>query len=397
MSDFKPSDFIPYSRQLIEDDDIAAVVAALRSDYLTTGPQVDAYEEAFAAACGARYAVAVASGTAGLHLACMAAGVGPGSECITTPITFVATANAAIYCGSTPVFADVCEDTINIDPSAVERRLSPRTEALLPVHFAGHACDMPALHRIAEAHGLMMIEDACHALGASTPEGPVGACLHSDMTVFSTHPVKAIATGEGGVVTTNRPALNDRLRLLRTHGITRAPHQMARDEGGWYYEMQELGFNYRISDIQCALGLSQLHKLERFIARRRQVAARYREELTSVPGLILPTERPGHASAWHLFAVRFTAPPQTARRNAYDRLRAAGLGVNVHYRPVYLQPYYQARYGDQSGACPIAERYYEQAVSIPLHAGMTDDQVERVIAAVRAVASELSQPASVAA
>jgi UDP-4-amino-4,6-dideoxy-N-acetyl-beta-L-altrosamine transaminase len=383
------TDFIPYSRQQIDDDDIAAVVASLRSDYLTTGPRVDTYEEAFAATCGARYAVAVSSGTAGLHLACIAAGIGPGSECITTPITFVATTNAALYCGGTPVFADVCDDTVNLDPEMVRERLTPRSEALFPVHFAGHPCDMQALHEIAAARGLMMIEDACHALGATTPDGIVGDCRYSDMTVFSTHPVKAIATGEGGVITTNSPALNDRLRKLRTHGITRDPRQMANDLGGWYYEMQELGYNYRLSDIQCALGQNQLTKLGKFIARRREIAQRYRDALDGIPGILLPTERSGYGSAWHLFVIRFTAPIPDIRRAAFDLLRAAGLGVNVHYLPVYLQPYYCSQFGDRSGLCPNAERYYDQAISIPLHAGMSDADVERVIATVRSVATSL--------
>ena len=381
---------IPYSRQTIDEDDIQAVADSLRSDWLTTGPCVDAFEQAFAARVGARYAVAVSSGTAGLHLACLAANVGPGSECVTSPITFAATANAALYCDSRPVFADVCPDTINIDPAQVEKRISPRTRALLPVHFAGHACDMDALGELARRHNLVVIEDACHALGASTPDGTVGDCAHSDMTVFSTHAVKAIATGEGGVVTTNDPALHERLRLLRSHGITRDPDRLLDDEGGWYYEMQGLGFNYRIADAACALGHSQLKKLDGFIARRREIAARYNRVFAAVPGLRVPVERPGHRSAYHLYAIRFAGATSDARRQAFDRLRAAGLGVNVHYLPVYRQPYYRDTLGYPQETCPHAEAYYREAVSIPLYPTLTEAHIQTVIEAVQRVACELN-------
>ncbi|HZO91663.1 MAG TPA: UDP-4-amino-4,6-dideoxy-N-acetyl-beta-L-altrosamine transaminase [Chthonomonadaceae bacterium] len=385
------NDFIHYGRQWIDEDDIEAVVEALRSDWLTTGPRVEAFEEAFAAAVGARYAVAVSSGTAALHLACLAAGIGPGSEAITSPITFVATANAPLYCGSQPVFADVCGDTVNLDPEQAQARLTFRTSALLPVHFGGHACDMPVLRAIADRHGLAVIEDACHALGAQTPEGIVGDCRYSDMTVFSMHPVKAIATGEGGMITTNRPALNDRLRLLRSHGITRAPERLTCEEGGWYYEMQALGYNYRLSDIQCALGHSQLKKLATFITRRREIAARYTAAFADLPDLRLPVERAGHRSAWHLYVVRFPGIQAGARRWVFDRLRAANLGVNVHYIPVYRQPYYRDNFPFPPGLCPNAERYYREAITLPLYPGMTDAQVEYVIATVRRVALELQE------
>jgi perosamine synthetase len=377
---------IPYSRQTIDDDDIQAVADALRSDWLTTGPQVDAFEQAFAAQVSARYAVAVSSGTAGLHLACLAANIGPGSECITSPITFAATANAALYCGSRPVFADVCPDTVNIDPVQVEKLLSPCTRALLPVHFAGHACDMDALGEIARRRHLTVIEDACHALGAITPDGTVGNCRHSDMTVFSTHAVKAIATGEGGMVTTNSPELNERLRLLRSHGITRDPDRLLDNEGGWHYEMQELGFNYRIADAACALGHSQLKKLNGFIARRRSIAAQYDRAFASLPGICVPVERSGHQSAYHLYVIRFAGATSALRREAFDRLRAAGLGVNVHYIPVYRQPYYRDTLGYAQDTCACAEAYYREAVSIPLYPSMTDAQVQTVIAAVQRVA-----------
>ena len=381
---------IPYSRQFIDDDDIQAVTDALRSDWLTTGPRVDAFEQAFAAAVGARYAVAVSNGTAGLHLACLAAEIGPGTECVTTPITFAATANAALYVGSRPVFADVSLDTVNLAPAQAALCITPRTRALLPVHFAGHACDMPALYSLAQTHGLTIIEDACHALGATTPHGTVGDCRYSDMTVFSTHAVKAIATGEGGVVTTNSPLLNEKLRLLRSHGITRDPQRLLADEGGWHYEMQELGFNYRMSDINCALGQSQLKKLTGFIARRRELAARYDAAFASVPNLRPLAQRPGHASAYHLYVVRFTGASVEARLWAFERLRGAGLGVNVHYIPVYRHPYYRDTLGYPQNACPNAEVYYREAISIPLYPTLTDAQAETVIAAVQRVACELS-------
>jgi perosamine synthetase len=385
------NDFIPYSRQWIDEDDVQAVVDALRSDWLTTGPRIGTFEEAFAASVGARYAVAVSSGTAALHLACLAAGVGPGSEAITSPITFVATANAPLYCGSQPVFADVCDDTINLDPEQAQARVNARTAALLPVHFAGHACDMPVLRSIADRHGLAVIEDACHALGAQTPEGTVGDCRYSDMTVFSTHAVKALATGEGGVITTNRAALNERLRLLRSHGVTRAPERLTCEEGGWYYEMQALGFNYRITDVQCALGLSQLRKLATFIMRRREIAARYNAAFADLPNIRLPWERDGHRSAWHLYVIRFPGVSAGTRRWLFDTLRAANLGVNVHYLPVYRQPYYRDNFGFSPGLCPNAERYYREAITLPLYPMMTDAQVETVIATVRRVALELSE------
>ena len=342
------------------------------------------------AAVGAKYAVAVANGTAGLHLACLAADIGPGTECITTPITFAATANAALYVGSRPVFADVSSDTANLAPAQVVWNITPRTRALLPVHFAGHACDMPALHRIAQTHGLAVIEDACHALGATTPQGTVGDCCYSDMTVFSTHAVKAIATGEGGVVTTNNSRLNERLRLLRSHGITRDPQKLIEDAGGWYYEMQDLGYNYRLSDINCALGHSQLKKLPDFISRRREIAARYDAAFASIPCLRPLAQRPGHASAYHLYVIRFVGASLEARRWAFERLRAAGLGVNVHYIPVYRQPYYRDTLGYPQNACPNAEAYYREAVSLPLYPDLTDAQAEFVIATVQQAACELS-------
>lgn len=382
---------IPYSRQTIDEDDVAAVADALRSDWLTTGPRVDAFEAAIAAHVGARYAVAVSSGTAGLHLACLAANIGPDTECITSPITFAATANAALYCGSRPVFADICPDTVNIDPDQVQRLISPQTRALLPVHFAGHACDMEPLGALAKQHNLTIIEDACHALGARTPSGVVGDCRHSDMTIFSTHAVKAIATGEGGVVTTNNPAMYSRLRLLRSHGITRDPHSLQDPEenGGWYYEMQVLGFNYRIGDAACALGHSQLKKLNGFIARRREIAAAYDRAFASLPGLRVLAERPGHSSAYHLYVIRFTGATDSLRRHIFDQLRSAGLGVNVHYLPVYRHPYYRDTLGYASNLCPHAETYYREAVSIPLYPAMTDAQVATVITAVQRVAEDL--------
>lgn len=386
---------IPYSRQWIDEEDVEAVVSALRSDFLTTGPQIEAYEEAFAATCGARYAVAVSSGTAALHLACLAAEIPPGSEVITSPITFVATANAPIYCGSAPVFADVCADTINIDPEQVQARITPRTRAILPVHFAGHACDMPVLRSIADRHGLMVIEDACHALGAETPDGGrAGDCRYSELTVFSTHPVKAIATGEGGVITTNSPDLNDRLRRLRAHGITRETGHMTRYDGPWFYQMLELGYNYRITDIQCALGRSQLRRLSTFLARRREIAARYTRAFADLSQLQLPAERPGHRSAWHLYVIRFREAGTMARRHLFERLRAVGLGVNVHYIPVYWHPFYQERFGYPVGTCPEAERYYREAVTLPLYPSMTDAQVDYVIQKVREAVIEVTSPHS---
>ncbi|HEY9900173.1 MAG TPA: UDP-4-amino-4,6-dideoxy-N-acetyl-beta-L-altrosamine transaminase [Pantanalinema sp.] len=382
---------IPYGRQWISEQDIAAVVEALRSDWLTQGPLVARFEEALAEKVGARYAVAVANGTAALHLAALAAGFGAGDEVITTPNTFVASANCVLYAGARPVLADIDPQTYCIDPVAVRARLTPATRGLIPVHFAGQPCDMAALGAIAREHGLTVIEDAAHAIGATYQVDGVtyrvGSCAHSAMTIFSFHPVKHVTTGEGGAITTNDPALYQKLVQLRTHGITRNPERLTRNEGPWYYEMQELGFNYRLTDFQCALGLQQLKRLDDFVARRRAIAAAYDQAFGAESELIVPFERPDASSSYHLYVVQFRTAD---RRKAFERLRELGLGVNVHYIPVHLQPYYARELGCRPGDYPQAEAYYGRAVSLPMYPGMSDEEVARVIALVRQTVRELA-------
>ncbi len=383
--------FLPYGRQDIDEADIAAVVEVLKSDWLTQGPTGERFEKAFAEFCGARFAVAVSSGTAALHLAALAAGFGPGDEVVTSPITFVATANAVVYTGARPVFADIDPDTANLDPGAAAARITPRTRALMPVHFAGQPADMAAFSRLAEKNRLTIIEDAAHALGATYEvDGrtfKVGSCAHSRMTIFSCHPVKHIATGEGGVITTNDKDLAERLKRLRTHGITRNPELLTRSEGPWYYEMQELGFNYRLTDIQAALGLSQLKKADRFIARRRALAARYNEAFGDIPAIMPLVQKNGTDSSWHLYVIRIRG---LERRAFFTALRAAGLGVNVHYIPVHLQPWYRKNLGSGPGALPVAETYYREAVSLPLFPALSDAESERVVETVRETARRLA-------
>lgn len=377
---------LPYGRQTITDADIAAVVDVLRSDWITTGPKVGEFEEAFAATVGARCAVAFSSGTAALHGAVFAAGLGPGDEAVTTPMTFCATANVVLHQGATPVFADVCRDTLNIDPRAIERRVTPRTKAIVAVDFAGHPADLDALTELADRHRLVLIEDACHALGARYRGRRVGSIAR--LTCFSFHPVKHLTTAEGGMVTTDDPELAERLRRFRNHGIESGARER-QASGEWRYEMTALGYNYRLSDIACALGLSQLPRLEANVARRREIAAVYGRALAGLPGLELPSVHADVEPSWHLYPVRVRATDETLRTRVFRALRAEGLGVNVHYMPVHLHPYYRARFGSREGDHPIAEDAYAQLISLPMFHGMTDRDVEDVVAAVTKVAAEL--------
>lgn len=374
---------IPYGRQTIEEDDIAAVVDALRSDYLTQGPRIAAFEKAVADACEAPFAVAFSSGTAALHGAALAAGLGAGDELVTSAITFAASANCAAYVGATPRFADIEATTWNVSPETVAAVAGERTRAVVPVHFAG----LPApVAEIRQALGpdVVIIEDAAHAIGARQHDEPVGACRHSDMAVFSFHPVKTVTSGEGGVVTTRDEELFHRLQDARTHGIIKSVDRLARpDEGGWYMEQQSLGFNYRITDLQCALGITQMRKLDRFIARRNEIAARYRELLGDVDELILaPEPGPGRVHGRHLYVVRHRAGHE-ARRRLYDGLREQAIYAQVHYLPVYLHPWYQETYGYRPGLCPAAEEYYAGCLSLPCYPTLSDAEQDMVAAAVR--------------
>jgi perosamine synthetase len=368
---------LPYGRQSISEDDIQAVVDVLRSDWLTTGPKVAEFEEAVAAWVGAKYAVAFSSGTAALHGAAFAAGLKPGDEAITSPLTFAATANCVLYQGARPVFADVSPDTLNLDPDRFAERITPSTRAVLPVDYAGHPADLDPILALAERHGLTVIEDACHALGAEYKGRRTGCVAH--MSVFSFHPVKHVATGEGGMVTTNRADLAESLRRFRNHGISSDARQR-HAAGQWHYEMVLLGFNYRLTDVACALGLSQLKKLEANLARRRQIAARYTAAFRNLRGVVAPTVRPNVNPAWHLYPVRVNpALLHTDRAHVFRALRAENIGVNVHYIPVHMHPYYRDRFGYKGGEYPVAEAAYEQLISLPMFHGMTDEDVQDVI------------------
>ncbi|AEG15357.1 UDP-4-keto-6-deoxy-N-acetylglucosamine 4-aminotransferase [Desulfofundulus kuznetsovii DSM 6115] len=381
--------YLPYARQWIEEDDIEAVARVMRGDWLTTGPTLAEFEKQFAARVGARYAVAFSSGTAALHAACFAAGVGRGDEVITSPITFVASANCALYLGAKPVFADIDPHTYNIDPVEIEKKITPQTKAIIPVHFTGQPCDLDAIHALAEKHNLVVIEDACHALGAEYKGQPVG-CL-SDMTIFSFHPVKHITTGEGGMVTTNSAELYQWLLLFRNHGITRDRELMVEDQGPWYYEMLDVGFNYRMTDIQAALGLSQLRKLDRFLERRREIARTYNEAFAGLPEVEIPYQAPYGRSSWHLYVLALKLEHlKFDRRQVFEALRAENIGVNVHYLPVYRHPYY--RWLGNPDSCSLsgfycfhAEELYERIITLPLYPAMNDGDVRDVITAVRRV------------
>jgi perosamine synthetase len=370
---------LPYGRQSIDEADIQAVVETLRSDWLTTGPTVAEFEEAMAAWVGAKYAVSFSSGTAALHAAAFTAGLNAGDEAITSPLTFAATANCVLYQGATPVFADVVEDTLNLDPELVAASITARTKAILPVDYAGHPADLDSILQLADRHGLIVIEDACHALGAEYRGRRVGSIAH--MTVFSFHPVKHLTTGEGGMVTTDDPVFAETLRRFRNHGISSDARQR-QSAGQWHYEMVLLGFNYRLTDIACALGLTQMKKVEANLARRRQIAARYSAAFHNMSGVLSPRTRQHVNPAWHLYPIRLNLGRLSAGRGEVFRaLRAENIGVNVHYVPVHRHPYYRDRFGYKGGEYPVAEAAYERLISLPMFHGMTDDDVEDVIRA----------------
>ncbi|WP_415839530.1 UDP-4-amino-4,6-dideoxy-N-acetyl-beta-L-altrosamine transaminase [Paenibacillus tarimensis] len=374
---------LPYGKQWLDDNDIQAVLETLHSDFITQGPQIERFERKVADYAGVQYAVAFCNGTAALHAACYAAGIGEGDEVITTPNTFLASSNCVMYMGGKPVFADINPITYNIDPDRVAEQINERTKAIIPVDFSGQPAEMDRLEMLARDHGLTIIHDAAHSLGASYGGRKVGT--FGDMTMFSFHPVKLVTTGEGGMIVTNRADLYEKLLLFRNHGMTRDPGKMEYNEGSWYYEMQALGYNYRMTELQAALGVSQMDKLDGFVASRRKIAKKYDRAFDNIPGLVTPRQHAEAESSWHLYVLRWE--PQhfkVGRKEIFEALRELQIGVQVHYIPVYKQPYYRAN-GFAGVHCPNAEAYYETALSLPIFPKMTKEDIQDVIEAVNTV------------
>lgn len=384
-------DYIPYGRQCIDEDDIEAVVRVLRSDWLTQGPIIERFEEAVAQYCGAKYAVAVNSATSALHIACLAADLGKGDTLWTSPNTFVASANCGVYCGANVDFVDIDPFTYNLSVQAFREKLEHAAEnntlptIVIPVHFAGQSCEMEEIRQLANQYGITVVEDASHAIGGLYKQTPVGSCQFSDMAVFSFHPVKIITSGEGGMVVTNNEKLYQKLLLMRSHGITRNSELMTEAaHGPWYYQQIELGYNYRITDIQAALGLSQIKKINRFVKRRNEIALKYNQELSGLP-LRLPLQIPESYSAYHLYVIRVKLDQiNLTHKDVFEALRDAGIGVNLHYIPVHTQPYYQ-KLGHQWGDYPQSEQYYREAISLPIYFDLSDEQQTYVITKLKEV------------
>ena len=380
---------IPYGRQSIDDQDIEAVVQVLRSDFLTSGPVIPRFENAIRDYCGAKYAVAVSNATSGLHLACLALDLKKGDRVWTSPNTFVASANCALYCGAEIDFVDIDPGTYNLSVTELEKKLQAAKKAgtlptaLVAVHFGGQSCDMRRIHELSKTYGFKIIEDASHAIGGSYLGKPVGSCEFSDIAVFSLHPVKIITTGEGGLLLTNQVELHEKMSRLRSHGITRDPKLMSHaPDGPWYYEQLDLGYNFRMTDIQAALGLSQMRRLKEFIARRTALADRYRKLLAGM-AVEVPVETPDAKSAHHLFVIRLkTSALKKTHLQVFEDLQRQGILVNIHYIPVYLQPYYQ-KLGFKRGECPQAEKYYAEAITLPLFPAMSDADQDRVVSALK--------------
>lgn len=379
MSEFISKPPIPYGKHWIDEQDIMAVADTLRGDLLTQGLKIEEFERAIAQYCGAKYGVAVSSGTAALHSAYAVAGISSGDEVIMSPLTFSATASTVVFCAGKPVFADIEEDTLNVDIKEIEKKITNKTKVIAPVDFAGHSCDYDRLLALVKEHNLLMIEDASHALGSEYHGQRLG--FLADMTILSFHPVKHITTGEGGMVLTNNEEWHGKLKTFRHHGIVKRP-----DLAGWYYEIKNLGNNYRITDFQCALGLSQLKKLDNFIKRRREIGARYNEAFQGVETLIVPKEQEYSKSSYHLYIVQLRLEQlKVGRKEIFDALRERGIGVQVHYMPLHLHPFYAKTFGYKKGDFPKAETYYNRALTLPLYPKMTDEEVERVIIIVKEV------------
>lgn len=385
---------IPYGRQDISEADIEAVVAVLRSDFLTQGPAVPAFEQTVAGYCGAQYAIAVNSATSALHMACLVLGVGPGDWVWTSPITFVASANCALYCNAQVDFVDIDPQSYNLSVERLAEKLAQAEKsgclpkAIIPVHLCGQSCDMKGIHALSRRYGFKIIEDASHAIGGRYRSEPIGNCRYSDITIFSFHPVKIVTTGEGGMALTNDPKLAKRMQLLRSHGITRDETDMTHaPDGPWYYQQVDLGYNYRMTDLQAALGVSQMRRLDEFVAKRHAIARKYNELLAGLP-MDTSWQHPDSYSGLHLYVIRLKLNEiRKTHREVYDLLRAADVGVNIHYIPVYRQPYYEAL-GFRAGHCPEAERYYAEAISLPMYPGLNEEQQHQVVHALHQATQE---------
>jgi len=373
--------YLSYGQQWIDEEDILAVVETLKSPLITQGPSIETFEQSVAQFVGVKHAVAFSNGTAALHGACFAAGIGVGDEVITTPITFAASANCVLYCGGKPVFVDIDKETYNIDPDKIKQAITPKTKAIIPVDFTGQPVDMEQIRKIANEHHLVIIEDAAHSIGADLNGKRIGT--QADMTMFSFHPVKHITTAEGGMIVTNSDEYAEKLRLFRSHGIQH--ENLSREEGPWYHEMVTLGYNYRMTDLQAALGASQMKKLDEFVEKRREIAECYNEAFSKLQGVKIPSQLKGTNSSWHLYSLSLELEKlKGSRREIFNALRAENIGVHVHYIPVYLHPYYQ-ELGYKKGLCPIAEKWYEAALTIPIFPKMTNEDVESVVEGTRKV------------
>lgn len=373
-------EFLPYGQQWIDDEDIKSVNDVLKSGWLTQGPKIDEFEKIVAKYCKSKCAVAFSNGTAALHACMFTIGIRDSDEVITSPITFAASSNCILYCSGRPVFADIKKDTYNIDPNEIKKHITSKTKAIIPVDFTGQPCDLDEIKEIANDNDLIVVEDATHAIGAEYKGNKIGTL--SDLTTFSFHPVKQITTGEGGMVLTNNKEYYERLKIFRTHGITKDHGKLQKNEGGWYYEMHYLGYNYRITDIQCALGVSQFKKLDEFIKRRREIVKMYNDAFSDLKEIIAPYEKSDVKSAYHLYVVQLL---NMNRKKVFDGLRAENIGVHVHYIPVHLQPYYKKELGYLEGDFPTAEEYYNRALTLPLFPKMSDNDVNDVIDAVKKV------------
>jgi len=377
--------FLPYGKQNIDQDDVDAVVSVLTSDYLTQGPMIGQFEDAFKETFGAKFAVSVSNGTAALQLSLLALGIGPGDEVITTPNSFLATSNAILYVGATPVFVDIDLNQFGIDPTKIEAAITKNTKAIIPVHFAGFPVNLEVIQQLSKKYNLKVIEDSCHALGASYKESLIGSCKYSDCSTFSFHPVKHIATGEGGMITTNSSDVYQKLLMLRTHGVTKDSGQLTQNPGPWYYEMQTLGFNYRMTDIQAALGYTQLKKLDGFVKRRREIAKQYDKAFLNVSNMTPIKENIDQLSSYHLYVVQIDFETiGKSRAEVMAILRDNGIGTQVHYIPITDQPYYK-EHVNVTGHFNNCQTYYKQALSLPMYPLLDDGDVERVIKALKSI------------